>query len=67
MEIKCTVEELKELIKNTSVAVTTDVNVKIPPLKNTDFLNKIAESIVETTNLSTEYLINGKKINIITD
>lgn len=48
MEIKCTVEELKELAKlinNTPVAGTTGVNVKIKPLKNITFTEKIAKSL----------------------
>lgn len=45
MEIKCTVEEFKELIKNTPVVGTTDVNAKIKPLKNITFTEKIAKSL----------------------
>lgn len=59
MEIKCTVEELKELINNkTPVAGTTDVitnhyinNEKISstvePLKQSNFIKKIAKNLDE--------------------
>lgn len=40
MEIKCTVEEFKELIKNTSVAETIDVNAKILTKKELDNIYK---------------------------
>lgn len=44
MEIKCTVEELKELMqKNTPVAVTTDV-VKLDTNKITSVLEKCQNS-----------------------
>lgn len=38
MEIKCTVEEFKELIKNTPVAGTTDVTVKLDGKAIADYL-----------------------------
>lgn len=56
MEIKCTVEELKELIKNTPVVGTTDANVKIKPLKNITFTEKIAKSLANCD-------IHGEQLN----
>lgn len=38
MEIRCTVEEFKELIKNTPVAGTTDVTVELNGKAIVDYL-----------------------------
>lgn len=52
MEIKCTVEEFKELIKNTPVAGTTDVKTNINPIR-------ISETCIE--HLAQSFKSNASK------
>lgn len=49
MEIKCTVEEFKELIKNTPVAGTTDVNIELNPKK---IIKRFNHSFLESGHIS---------------
>lgn len=46
MEIKCTVEELKELLKKEApVAGTTNAKRVVEPIKNAYFIDEIIKSI----------------------